>query len=1043
MTESFTRDPLTGVFTRTVFEEIVKVEIEKFKRYGVKFSLLLLDLDHFKEVNDTLGHKAGDMVLVRVVEKLKGLLRESDVIGRWGGDEFIVLLPYTDEKSAMRVAKRIAEKLKVNVHGLIVGASCAFVTPKYGEEVSYKRMFATLDELLYRAKRYGRGHVGNMLLIKDRIVIPSFKFVSREKEYSLLKKYVLKDRTPFVIVSGETGIGKSRLVEEFLKRERLQFAGAKSFGPVRGIPLFSIKNLMVSLYRENREQFGEIVDKLDDEDRNIIGIFIPSLYKKPVEEGGYRSFFIIKLAEVLTTVLKGFNIGVLWIDDLQWVSYESLEVLKNLIVRGGVQIIANLRKEERNRIDEYFKNNRITYKEVSLTGLNRESTQDLLLSIFGEEVDDSLTEYVFRYSGGIPFYIEEIVSFLAQKGFLREQDGKILLNRVPDSVPSSLGDIISYKLRGFKDNELAIVRFVAVYHNPIDARTISEILHKDNSEVDRAIKKALQTGILGVSDGKVYFPSEGVRRLIVKEIPRGTYKMYHKLAGEFKERVFKERGIEPFELYDHFKKAGEKEKMSLWALRSGREARNRFASEQAFYYFREAFFNMDSPALKKEALLGMIRSGRIAGKVKDTTEIIEKYGKTILEDYLYEFYLGSIYILGGRVDDALSLLENALKKAPDTEFKAECMFEIAWVYRKQGRLNDCIKKLEEILKMKVSSRMHTMVLALYGGVLLEHGNIKKAEEILKKVIEEGEKTHTEYRLASAYINYALLKATMMKYKEAEKFYKKAIKTAEISGERGKLLIALNNLGTLYLSLGKLQEAEKYYMRGLDLAKETGNHSLEVIILNNLGSSVRERGLYKEAYEFYMKTLAKAREYEYPDWISHSISNILMTYANYENNLRIDKSLLEELENTIKKLDVPNEKAYAFLALADYYRKEGNFEKVREYMEKYKKLPRFIKDQYILNFYISMARFYDAQGNVRMSDYYIKKIEDLADSIEDMTTKAELYRNIADWYYEHKRFKKARVIYRKARKFARWLSEDSYLSMQKRMEEINEDSRRNA
>ncbi|GEM_PF-6111269 len=1037
MTESLIRDPLTRVFTRTVFEEMVRVEIEKFKRYGAKFSLLLLDLDHFKEVNDTFGHKMGDRVLVEVVEKLKKLLRESDVIGRWGGDEFIVLLPYTDEKSAMRVAKRVTEKLKVKVQDLVVGTSCAFVTPKYGEEISYERMFAILDELLYRAKRQGRGRVGNMLDIRDRIVIPSYKFVSREKEYGLLRSYVEKEKIPFVIVSGETGIGKSRLVSEFLKREKLRYIETRSFGPVSGIPLFSIKNLMVSLYRRDRELFNKVVDRFDDEAKDIIGIFIPSLYRKPVGQDGYQTFFLVRLAEILTNLLKAYDVEILWLDDLQWLSLESFRVLENLIRGGEVRVIATLRKEEREFVDSYLKSNRVFFREIEVSGLDIESIRDLLLGILGEEADESLIEYVYRYSGGVPFYVEEIVSFLAQKGFLREQETKVSLDRIPDAVPASLGDIISYKLRNFEKKELSVLWFIAVYHNPVEKKVLEKLLDRNYQEIERILHKAIQAGIITEENERVYFSGEAIRRVIVKDIPRGTFRVYHRLAGEYKEKEFEKKAIEPFEIYDHFKEAGEKEKMAKWALRSGLEAQNRFAPELAFNYYKEAFFNVDDMELKKEALLGMIRSGRVAGRVKDTIEIIEKYGEGLLDRYLYNFYLGSMYVLAGRADEALVLLKDALKMAPSSEFKAECMFEIAWVYRKQGRLRDCIKQLEEILKMDVPYRIYTVVLALYGGVLLEKGDIQRAEEILKKVIEEGEKTHTEYRITSAYINYALLKAATMNYKEAERYYKRAIEITEKNGERGKLLTALNNLGTLYLSTGKLEEAEKYYMRGLDIARETGNHSLEVIILNNLGSSARERKLYKEAYEFYMKTLKKAREYEYPEWISHSISNILMTYANYDDTLHVDNTLVQELESVLNSLDVPNEKAYAFLALIDYYRKVGDIEKAKEYIGKFKRLPAFIKEQYLLNFYISMARFYDAIGNVKMSDYYIKKIESFADNIDDMPTKADLYKNIADWYYEHGRMRKAKAMYKKTERFSRWLSKDAHESMKKAMEEINE------
>ncbi len=1038
MTEPLIRDPLTGVLTRKVFEEMVKAEIEKFRRYGAKFSLLLLDLDHFKEVNDTLGHKMGDRVLVEVVERLKSLLRESDVIGRWGGDEFVVLLPYTDEKSAMRVASRITEKLKFKVQDISIGVSCAFATPKYGENVSYEKMFSLLDELLYRAKRQGRGRVGNMLDIKDKIVIPSYTFVSRDREYSLVKKAVLKENKRFVVVSGETGIGKSRLVSEFLKKEKLSFVETRSFGPVRGIPLFAIKNLFVSLYRQNRELFGEIHGALTEEEKEIVGIFIPSLSKNNFREEGYQTFFLSKLADILEKFLKGFNIVVLWVDDLQWLSRESLDVLRNFLKKkSNIRIIGTLRTEERDFFDSYIEENRISLYEIHLGRLDKKSTAQLIFGILGEDVTEETNSFVWKYSGGIPFYIEEIINFLAQKGYLKEQDGRIDMEKIPDSIPSTLEDIISYKTRGFTEDEKHVLWFVAVYHNPIEIDKLHSVLSVANSVVESAIEKALRVGILEKKHDRVFFAGEVMRRIVIKEIPRGRYIRYNRIAGELKEKDYKKAGIEPFEIYDHFKEAHDLKKQAHWAYISGEEALLRFSPDRAFYYFKEAFDSFDQMEDKKKALIGLVRSGRISGKIKDTIEILEDFGEEYLDRHLYYFYLGSMYVFAGKGDVALNLLTEAMKQSKDPEFVAECMFERAWVFRKSGRLNDCIEELERALKLDISERLKSVILSLYGGVLLEKGDIARSAKILKEVIENAERTHTEYRVSSAYINYALLQASIGRYEEAEKYYKKAIDISEKNGEKSKLLGALNNLGTLYLSIGKLREAEKCYMRALDLANETGNHSLEVIILNNLGSSAREREIYDEAVKFYKITYQKAREYGYPEWVSHAISNILITYANYYPDMDVSKEMVKELEDLLQRLDVPTEKAYASLSLIDYYRKIGDFEKAKEYIKIFKKLPRPIKEQYELNFFVSMARFYDAQNNIRMSDYYIEKIKKMADQIDNMPTKADLYFNIAEWYYEHRRLRKAKKMFNETNKLRRWLPKETERKLEKRLEELNE------
>src|SRR3989449_108558 len=149
-------EPLTGLFNRYPFEATLKREAARCLRYQSRLSLLLLDVDQLKAVNDRGGHPAGDQMLVRVAGAIRDSLRGCDIASRYGGDEFAVILPHTDVPAARFVAERICDKgggahapIKVTVSGGLADLSLAASSP------SEARLIAAADRALYLAK--GRG----------------------------------------------------------------------------------------------------------------------------------------------------------------------------------------------------------------------------------------------------------------------------------------------------------------------------------------------------------------------------------------------------------------------------------------------------------------------------------------------------------------------------------------------------------------------------------------------------------------------------------------------------------------------------------------------------------------------------------------------------------------------------------------------------------------------------------------------------------------------------------------------------------------------
>ncbi|HSK48557.1 MAG TPA: EAL domain-containing protein [Coriobacteriia bacterium] len=154
-------DFLTGLYNRRRFEEELERSLSESRRRGSAGAVLWLDLDGFKDVNDTLGHKAGDELLVRVARRLSSSVRAESIAARLGGDEFAVLLPEADEAEALAAAQRLLAdiaEVRVEVEGRMLRASASFgivLYPQHG--ITVEDVLSRADVAMYRAKDLGRG----------------------------------------------------------------------------------------------------------------------------------------------------------------------------------------------------------------------------------------------------------------------------------------------------------------------------------------------------------------------------------------------------------------------------------------------------------------------------------------------------------------------------------------------------------------------------------------------------------------------------------------------------------------------------------------------------------------------------------------------------------------------------------------------------------------------------------------------------------------------------------------------------------------------
>jgi diguanylate cyclase (GGDEF)-like protein len=157
-------DSLTGLYNRRAFEKKIHEEFERSKRYHNPLSLLILDIDNFKTINDTYGHHGGDAVLVKISETLREKTRQSDFPCRYGGEEFVLVLPETDQENALQVASKIHDSIRACAFGtavrpfsLTVSIGVSSTSSKFYSD--WQQMVNDADQALYLAKNTGKDRI--------------------------------------------------------------------------------------------------------------------------------------------------------------------------------------------------------------------------------------------------------------------------------------------------------------------------------------------------------------------------------------------------------------------------------------------------------------------------------------------------------------------------------------------------------------------------------------------------------------------------------------------------------------------------------------------------------------------------------------------------------------------------------------------------------------------------------------------------------------------------------------------------------------------
>ncbi len=1027
-------DELTGLYNRRYFKIRLNEELERARRADRDLALLLLDLDGLKSVNDMYGHLRGDRLIADFAEVISGTVRPFDLVARFAGDEFIILLPESDQSTTETIANRIRtavfEKIFSGDPDLRVTTSIGVsIFPMDGDDA--ETLISAADRGLYSAKRNGRNRISfapkadpdqqpGAGLLETRIV-------GRDEELYLLGRILsdsLKGHSNCVFVAGEIGVGVSRLLDEFKRRARQVGALVLSnvcFEHSRFIPYHPVREAFRNLLNENSQLVYRALLNLNIIQRIELLRLLPELDPGRLEvsdaprvpiDDEFQLYdaitqFIIQLAKPSAVVVI--------LDDIHWMDDATskllIYILRAVSKRSFLFVGSFCQGDNPDSVESQpeLKSWMRGLKEFStnhfiqLHRLNRARSRELINAFLGESLPVEFTNLVHRESEGNPYFIEEILkSLISKKQLIRKKSGWKLENLTHLTAPDSIREVIFSRIENLDTEDRHILSICAIIGRIFDFETLQMVSGRNEGHLLDILERLEAAGLIiqrSSQEGeKFQFTHNKIQEVLYDQMKPRRRKQIHQWIARALERLYQGRTeYVAGELAYHYKEGRMIDQALTLYRKAGDKAASLHADSSALrYYLRAIRLIKKTPEKYVEELSVLYqKSAMLLKNQGNGLRAIQNFKRAIAVggSFLTAFrhaqihrWIAEIHLENGRYDAAAENIRAAESFLEPEMDKLELIrLEIckAGLMLKKGEYEACLELSRSYITDIQNAGLNlelSDLLDLNASAEYSIGNRDRAVRLYSESLELRRKEKDLSRISRSYLNIAGVLMEVSRWDDALEWYQKCLKIEKRLGHLVTLADPHEKIAQIYLWRGDLSDAGRHCRKCLKIREMSG----DVPGLANANTIMMQIYLAYRELDKAQEFLEKAEKLHSEYAVGMPGQRVVFARALFElalGNYETADTVAQDILRIHQLFGDLSGKAATYLLLGIIAKKMGKYDLALDYLNHAEHLFTTLNNRY------ELGRAYKETALV------LRRLEDW-DSMQDYFLKArEIFQNI--------------------------------------------------